>query len=158
MKTAIAVIALALLSAVGVSAQTRQIKVHILPGNSNAASQDMANRLAGLVGASARYSLATSMADILIFADCMPLQYTNGQQFAVACHTSISYTPFLSKGVVLDTPLDGDMSASPAPSEVALDLFNNFVKNSSDEILDAQAAAFKSFLNAAIKYNPQGVQ
>jgi hypothetical protein len=134
--------------------QGQSVKVTVMAGNSGRESHEIADKLAGKIGSSSRYALVTAdSADILILVDC--LSNTVGERAAgVTCNTSLSYWPV--SGVSLYAGLPQTL-ATGDESRVADDLFNAFVRQSSDDKLAEAAKNFIRNLNSAIARFPHGV-
>jgi hypothetical protein len=147
-------LAVAVLVAVPVFAQSQPVKVTVMAGNGAQESHELADKLAGRIGSSSRYALVTAdSADILILVDC--LSNTVGERAAgVTCNTSLSYWPV--SGVSLYAGLPQTL-ATGDESRVADDLFNAFVRQSSDDKLAEAAKNFIRNLNSAIARFPHGV-
>jgi hypothetical protein len=144
----------AALVAVPVFAQSHAIGVQVVPGNSDPVSQEIADRLSGKIGSSARYSLVSgASAVILLSADCLP-NIVNERQIGIVCQSSLDFWPI--DGVPLSTNLAGFIVEGDE-SYVAERLFDSFVKNTSDEKLAAARKLFKESLNVAIAMFPHGV-
>lgn len=153
-KIKLAVVILILASASAATAQSSPIKVRVLP-ESNAESQQVADRLSGQIGSSSRYALVTEYESILLSVDCLPNKTAYGEQFGVTCDSDITYWPV--SGVPLYATLNGDLAAAHNESDAAQYLFDEFVGETSDEKLNQAAVTFKKYLNLTIASYPKGV-
>ncbi len=137
-------------------AQTTPIRVKVGAGSDDPSSQGVIEKLSARIGSTTRYALVTkSFAELLVSVDCLPNVVSN-RKIGITCHLDLLYWPVL--GVPLAWNLTGAMSAAGSDSDVADDLFNDFVQSTSDEQLREAHDNFKKFLNETIAENPQGVQ
>ena len=144
----------AILVASPVFAQSHPIRVTIIAGNTEAASQTIADRLAGRIGASSRYALVSNtVSDILLSVDCIS-NVVGERQVGITCHADLDYWPV--DGIALSRDLEGHMAAG-SESEVTEELFDSFVQVTSDEKLAEATKDFKRYLNSAIARFPHGV-
>jgi hypothetical protein len=150
--------ALALIAASAGYGQSKSIKVFVEAGNSQAASKEVADKVAPKVGSTSRYALVSGedgSIQILVEVFCLP-NIIGGRQSGVTCDTTIEYWP------VEDVPLTmncrGSMSVNYSESEVAQDLFDSFVLSTTDDRLSKIATDFKRYLNTTIQRYPQGVK
>jgi hypothetical protein len=159
MKRYTALAALAILLFAGLAqAQTAPLKVFVGHGL-NPESQEMAARLAGRIGASNRYAMASNIAGVRVFVDveCINFGTRNTGHLGVACFTSYSDYPWRDQGVVLSVSIDGEMAGGP-DDYVAEQLFDNFVAATTDENLAKWEAPTKVFINFTIRANPNGIK
>ncbi|MGB8801391.1 MAG: hypothetical protein WCC97_11935 [Candidatus Acidiferrales bacterium] len=143
-----------LLASSAMFAQSSPIRVNVA-GSASASSQAVAKQIAGKLGSTARYGLVTtSKLDILLEINCLPL-VVGGHDAGVACSSEITYWPVA--GIVLSQDIAGSMSAG-GESDVATDLFDSFVRKTSDDKLEAARNNFKTYFNAAVAKFPQGLE
>jgi hypothetical protein len=154
MKTIL--LAAAVLVAIPALGQTHHpVRVDVEEGNNNATTKEVTNRLIGQIGSSSRYALLTdTAADVLVLVECLPVTVRE-QRIGVACHTELMF--YSVSGVGIATDLTGYMGTG-AELDVAQDLFDSFVKQTSDEKLSVAAMDFKRRLNLAIQAFPKGVE
>jgi hypothetical protein len=136
-------------------AQSSPIRVRVLAGGDNTVSREVADNLAGKIGSTSRYALVTTDDfAISVTVGCLTVQ-TNGYTIGVACTTDITYWPV--QGVALSWNPGSYLALGPKP-EVADLVFNDFVRETSDENLKKNRDSFKMGLNLAIWTFPKGLQ
>jgi hypothetical protein len=144
----------AILVAGPVFAQSQPIRVMVTAG-ANQESRDVADRLSGRLGISSRYALvSTGATQVLLAVSCLRNVSIDGRKLGVTCYFDLSYWPV--DGVALFTALPGTI-AEGDELYVTEGLFDDFVKETSDEKLAKAANTFKTFLNLAIAKFPHGV-
>ena len=157
MKPAIAVIVLALFSAIGTVAQTAPVKVFVF-SEPNTESQEIAARLAGKIGSTSRYALRSTGVGARLMVDVACLNVViNGSKTGIVCHSSYTDYPWNSQNISLSVDIDGHMVAGSDDYVVDM-LFNDFIKNTSDENLTKWEDINKSFINIMIALNPNGIK
>jgi hypothetical protein len=148
-------LAVAVLVAGPVFAQSHPIGVEVTAGNADPTSQEVADRLSGKIGASSRYALVSGTSVVLLLSvDCLP-SIVNGRQVGVVCNSTVDYWPL--DGIPLSCSLPGYLVEGDE-SDAAEHLFDSFVKQTSDEKLAAATKLFKGYLNVAIRSFPNGVK
>jgi hypothetical protein len=135
-RFAVCAAALLVLSATAFG-QRKTVKVYVLPGE-NQASKDVASTVSGKIGSTLRYALTTDLVSAEITVEILCLTPT---ERGVACGIFGVYYPVgykhLSRTLITDI-------VTGSNEFVAQALFNDFVRESSDEELNKAEDSLKS--------------